>query len=269
MSDIIVKDYIGNEFICKNYFRIISLVPSITELLFSFGLEQKVVGVTKYCIHPESAMKLPRKVVGGTKNPDVDLIESLNPDLIIINKEENRLRHYSMLKDKGLNVFVTFPKTVDQAIKMIELLIKLFQINNSSVKTNFDNLKEVYKEIGSKVSLIKDSKKVRVFCPIWKDPWITINHDTFISSIIEFCGGINVFKDNSERYPKISINEIIESDPGIILLPDEPYKFEEKDKSELYSITETKIELIEGTFHWYSFRLINSLRKINSIFYEK
>jgi ABC-type Fe3+-hydroxamate transport system substrate-binding protein len=266
VSSVTISDYIGNSFECKPYTRIISLVPSITELLFDLGLETSIVGVTKYCVSPENAKYPPRVIVGGTKNPDIEIIEKLNPDLVIINKEENRLRHYSQLQDRNILVYVTYPRTVQQAIQMIDDFIQLFAISSNDIKNKSKELHELYDAIQTKT--VRDLDRKKVFCAIWKDPWMTINSDTFISSLIEFCGGTNVFAKVPDRYPKVSLEEIIEHFPDVILLPDEPYNFTQKDKEELSSIPQlsnTRIELVDGTFHWYSFRILKTLPMLTTL----
>lgn len=268
MPEQYVADYLGNNFLIKRYQRIVSLVPSITELLFDFGLEESVVGVTKFCISPNHALDSPRTVVGGTKNPDVDLIESLEPDLVILNKEENRFRHYTLLNEKSLNVFVTFPKTVVDSFEMIQSLNKLFSIQSREISNKIEDLKDIIGRIKYNTSDLDISTRPRVLCLIWKDPWMTINKDTYISSVIEFCGGYNSFSDHSERYPKINIDDIIQARPDIILLPDEPYSFSTKEKNELNSILKVRdeqINLIDGKFHWYSFQMIKFLPQIFEI----
>ena len=186
-SNSFVTDYVGNIFKVSTYSRIVSLVPSITDLLFSFGLADCIVGVTKYCTHPVYARDSPRTIVGGTKNPDIQSIIDLKPDIVLINQEENQLKHYNLLKELGLSVFVTFPKTVSEAISLFYDLKKLFSIG---VLQEFDELEQVL----GKTSQLTEKLLVRkkVFCPIWKNPWMSINNDTFVSSIIEFCGGKNL-----------------------------------------------------------------------------
>ena len=127
-------------------------------------------------------------------------------------------------------------------------------------------------DINTKVDKLKKEKRKKIFCPIWKDPWMSINSDTFISDIIDFCGGYNVFSNKAERYPKITLDEIINTEPDIILLPDEPYRFTYEHVEELKSIpkfNKVTIQLIEGTFHWHSFRMINSIRRLFSLFYSR
>ena len=119
ISKSIIFDKENNPFRVKKYSKIISLVPSITEILFDFGLSDSVLGITKYCVYPIIAKESPRIIVGGTKNPNIRLIKQLNPDLIFVNKEENRLKDFNSLKTIA-PVFVTFPKTIIDAIQLMD-----------------------------------------------------------------------------------------------------------------------------------------------------
>ena len=263
MSQNFIIDKTNNKFYSKSYKRIISLVPSITELLFSFGLENYIIGVTKYCIHPPEAQK--KTIIGGTKNPNIELIKNLQPDLVLINKEENQKKHYDLLLKEKILVFVVYPQTVDEAFEMIQDLMKLLNISNDQSHQDIINLENIISKIkGNSVSKYEKNKP-RVFCPIWKQPWMTINKETFIHSLIEFCGGKNIFAEKKERYPQITMDEIKQSNPNIVLLPDEPYKFETEDKVELEKEFK-EVLLIDGTFHWYSFRMIWSLQLLFELF---
>ena len=258
-----VKDYTGNDYPIKKYSRIISLVPSLTDLLFSFGLENSIVGVTKYCVLPPRAKDSPRIEVGGTKNPNIQNIISLHPDLVLVNQEENQLKHYQALIDAHIPVFVTFPKSVNDAVSLFYDLKILFSIN---LVPQLAELEKTLEMVQEKTKSIKRKKKV--FCPIWKKPWMSFNKETFASSMIDICGGENIFNGCTERYPEISVKEILEKEPDIILLPDEPYKFQKDDKDELQDLFQNKnikIELIHGTFHWYSFIMIRSLNELVNI----
>ena len=259
-NPLFISDYQNNFFPSKHYKRVVSLVPSLTDVLFSFGLDEAIIGVTKYCTYPVYAQDLPRIVVGGTKNPNIKQIIDLNPDIVLVNQEENQLKHYSMLKDAHIPVFVTFPKSVPEALKLFDDLRILFAISKHD---GLDRLNQLANEIQQKVSLFKAKSENRIFCPIWKKPWMSINGSTFASSMIEFCGGINIFKDLKDRYPEISIEEVIEKKPNLILLPNEPYNFTEQDKEELHHLLSPKtpiIKLIDGTFHWYSIdRMLHAL----------
>ena len=264
-NSLFIIDYSGTKFPIKTYNRIICLVPSLTEVLFTFGLEKNIVGVTKYCVFPPHAREKPRTVIGGTKSPNIEQIISLKPDIIIINQEENQLKHYTKLLEANIPIFVTFPKRVEDALKLFFDLEALFGVSQND---ELDNLDKLIKEIQRKKDLNTDKINKKVFCPIWKKPWMSFNNDTFASAIIEFCGGINICKDFKDRYPEISIEDIIRNKPDVILLPDEQYKFTVDDKKEiikLFKIDYKNVQLIDGTFHWYS--IVCMLKSLN-ILYE-
>ena len=261
-----IEDYNGNLFPIKSYKRIISLVPSLTDLLFSFELDNSIVGVTKYCTYPSYARDEPRKVVGGTKNPDIDQIISLKPDIVLMNQEENQRKHYDLLINSKIPVFSTFPRSVLEAKSLFYDLQKLFCINRNEKMVE---LEQMLTETSKQISTLK--RKKLVFCPIWKNPWMSFNKDTFASSIIEFCGGENIFNHSQDRYPKISLDDVARAKPDIILLPDEPYNFQEVDRNELLKFLSPycpKIEFLSGTFHWYSFIIIDSIKRLAGILLE-
>ena len=166
---------------------------------------------------------------------------------------------------------MTFPRTVDEAVTLFYDLKKLFSIPDLP---EFEKLEQTLSEVSESVQNLNIRK--RVFCPIWKNPWMSFNSDTFASSMIRFCGGENITDRLSERYPEISIDQIILAKPDIILLPDEPYRFQKKDKEDLerlltqFSLQKVQIELLKGTFHWYSSSImIHSLKELFKIISKK
>jgi ABC-type Fe3+-hydroxamate transport system substrate-binding protein len=232
--------------------RIVSLVPSQTELLIHLGLSHKLVGITKFCIHPYEVVKSINKV-GGTKNFHIDKIRSLNPDLIIANKEENEK---SKLKDliKDFPVWISDVKNLNQAIRMI---------NEIGLITNKENkAKEISQKINNQfnqLNLIKKTDK-KVLYIIWQNPFMSINRDTFINDMIKKCGWQNVCSEYNSRYPKLSIEEIKQLNVDIILLSSEPYPFKEKHKIELQKeFPKSKIKIVDGElFSWYGNKLLES-----------
>lgn len=264
-NSLFITDSTGNKFFVKSYLRIVSLVPSLTEVLFTLGLENNIVGVTKYCVSPVHAREKPREVIGGTKNPNIDKIISLKPDLVIVNEEENQLKHYTALIEANIPVFVTFPKNVSEAMQLFYDLQRLFNIGTNE---ELESLSQLTIKIQKNVSNAFTTSNKTVFCPIWKKPWMTFNNDTFASAIIKFCGGINIFNKNGDRYPEISLEEVVNKNPDLILLPDEPYKFTEGDRNELiefFKPNSPSVHLIDGTFHWYS---INSMLRTLPVLFD-
>lgn len=225
--------------------RIVSLVPSITESLFDFGLtEMEVVGRTKFCIHPQTLItNVP--VIGGTKNLNLDKIKSLKPDLIIANKEENEKLQIEEL-GKYFEIWLTNIENLqDNQNFLTELGILL---NKQELALNFNE----------KINVIFDSSKElsprKVAYLIWKNPYMTVGSDTFIHEIIEKIGFTNLFED-SKRYPEISVNQMKEAE--YVFLSSEPFPFQQKHIDELQKeLPDSKIILVDGeAFSWYGTHL--------------
>ena len=224
----------------KKYFRIVSLVPSQTELLFDLGLNEEVVGITKFCIHPEEWFRSKMRV-GGTKNINLNIIRQLSPDLIIANKEENVKEQIEELAQK-CDVWITDVNSLNDAVDMINNIGKLTgRIEAASVlvlkiEEGFDNLK------------INSSKRRKIPTAyfIWKDPYMVPAGDTFINDMMQYCGLENIFFQN-KRYPQISLEEIKEKKCELILLSSEPYPFKQKHKEEIQShLPKIKNEMVNG-----------------------
>lgn len=225
--------------------RIISLVPSITELLCDLGLEKNLVGITKFCIHPDSVFHNVQKV-GGTKNLRLDLIRSLSPDLIIANKEENVKEQIEELSAE-FNLLLTDVNTFDEAIEMIHTIGAM-----TNTKECADRMVSEVQEAFS--SLIHSGTKKRVIYLIWRDPFMAAGTNTFIHSMIEKIGLVNCI--SAERYPELSVREMQEFNPDYILLSTEPYPFKEEHKKEFMPLSENKIIVVDGEmFSWYGSRL--------------
>jgi ABC-type Fe3+-hydroxamate transport system substrate-binding protein len=211
--------------------RIVSLVPSLTELVFALGCGSRLVGVTRYCVEP-AAKVAPITKVGGTKTPDLEAILRLAPDLVMANAEENRREDVETLCNSGVRVFVTYPRTVAQVARMIRALGMLLEAREPAERLagriaaarNFGN---------------RSSSRVRVFCPIWKNPWMTFSGDTYASDLLAHCGGENVCAALSPRYPEVELDAVARMDPQVILLPDEPFRFERKHLANLKPLANT------------------------------
>ena len=225
--------------------RIVSLVPSITESLFDFGLtEMEVVGRTKFCIHPKTLItNVP--VIGGTKNLNLDKIKSLKPDLIIANKEENEKLQIEEL-GKYFEIWLTNIENLQDNQNFLTELGTL--LNKQELALNFNE----------KINVIFDSSKElapkKVAYLIWKNPYMTVGSDTFIHEIIEKLGFTNLFED-SKRYPEISVNQMKEAE--YVFLSSEPFPFQQKHIDELQKeLPDSKIILVDGeAFSWYGTHL--------------
>ena len=247
---ILSEKEIGN----KTYSRIVSLVPSQTELLSYLGLENEVVGITKFCIHPQKWFKEKTKV-GGTKKINFEKIEQLSPDLIIANKEENVKGQVEKLSQK-YDVWITDVNNLADSIKMINDIGKL---TNSSKHASLLSL-EIEKGFDKLKAISSQKIQIPTAYFIWKDPYMVAANHTFINAMMKYCGLQNVFSDQN-RYPKILLNELKNNKTELILLSSEPYPFNKKHKEKIQKILPNiKIELADGEmFSWYGNRLLKSV----------
>jgi len=225
--------------------KIISLVPSITETLFDFGLnETEITGRTKFCIHPENSVRNV-EMIGGTKNLNIEKIKSLKPDLIIANKEENVKEQIEELEE-NFKVLVTNISTLEDNYYLLKNLGNL--LNRQEIAQKF-NMK-IYEVFHG----FSDSQKKKCAYLIWKNPYMTVGSDTFIHDILDKIGFENVFK-NRKRYPEISVEEMKQAD--YIFLSSEPFPFQQKHIDELQkALPDAKIVLVDGeAFSWYGTHL--------------
>lgn len=231
--------------------RIVSLVPSQTELLYDLGLEPEVLGITKFCVHPESWFRTKTRV-GGTKQLHMDKIRQLQPDLLIANKEENLKEQIDELA-KDFPVWISDIKSIDEGLQMIaavgSLVDKEEQANSlvNDIASGFEMLQKA-----------NEAKRVAYF--IWRDPWMSVGGDTFISNMIQTIGWKNVLSD-MERYPEINLKETAAYKPDIVLLSSEPFPFKEKHIAEVKSaIPEADVLLVDGEmFSWYGSRMLKAI----------
>ncbi len=227
--------------------RIISLVPSQTELLFDLGLNKEIVGITKFCIHPNEWFRSKTRV-GGTKQINVDIVHQLQPDLIIANKEENVKEQIEEL-EKQYPVWVSDVNNLEDAYKMID------QIGIMTGKSQ--PASEITVRIKKSFAQLQTTNyKLQTVYLIWQNPYMTIGGDTFIHSMLEAAGFNNIYADK-KRYPELSIDELQAADCQLLLLSSEPFPFTQKHIDELQpQLPTTKIILVDGEmFSWYGSRL--------------
>ena len=242
-------------------------MPSLTESLFALGLGDRVVGVTDWCVHPADAVKeLPK--VGGTKDTDVDAIVRLAPDLVIANHEENTKRVVDRLESAGLAVWITYPRTVREGAALLRELALRLDAGPFAIAAVVE---PVEAEV-ARAELMRPQTPVRVFCPIWRGPWMSVGRDTYVHSMIELCGGANVCADRAERrYPIVSLDDVVAAAPEVILLPDEPYAFGARDQAELARLPvpaarDGRIHRVDGTWvSWYGPRIRPALRGLRPL----
>lgn len=249
--------------------RIVSLIPSITEILFSLGAGDQVVGVTKFCTQPADGIARKAKV-GGPKNPRRDAILGLMPDLVVANVEENHRTDVEAMRAAGVPVFVTYPRTVRDGIQLIRNLGALVG-KLSSAEAIAASCEEALAEI-EQPNVRRE--RVRVFCPIWRRPYMTINADTYMDSMLWTCGGENIFRDRPERYPTVDLAEMAALRPDMMLLPDEPFPFGRKHLEDFRGLADVPavraghLHFVDGKIlSWYGPRIAESLQALRKIFH--
>ncbi len=231
--------------------RIISLVPSQTELLVDLGLRDKLVGITKFCVHP-SGLKNEKLVVGGTKAVDFEKVRSLRPDIIICNKEENTIEMVRELENIA-PIWISDIVTIKDSLIAIEQLGEIFKAQGKA--------SEIIKKISSEVSNHKEFmlgvEPKKVLYLIWKKPYMAAGRATFIDSILRLNNFENVCESQLGRYPEVGVSHFEKAD--LILLSTEPFPFKLSDVEAIQSKFLAKVKLVDGEFFsWYGSRLINA-----------
>jgi len=235
--------------------RIVSLVPSQTELLFDLGLEENIVGITKFCVHPYH-LKQTKTIVGGTKTIHLDKIKDLQPDIILCNKDENTKEIVEQCSEIA-PVHVSDIATIEDTFELIEHYAKLFscrvQANKiiQKIEFNLQDFKNFIKD--------KEPKKAAYF--IWRNPWMVAGNNSFINHLLELNKFENIYKNKEGKYPEIEIKKIrLEGDPDLVFLSSEPYPFKEDHAFELGRFTHhAKTVFVDGElFSWYGSRLIKA-----------
>ena len=251
-------DMMGRE-VSVNYppKRIISLVPSQTELLYDLGLDEEVVGITKFCVHPNEWFRN-KKRVGGTKTVHMEIISSLQPDLIIANKEENTKEQIDELTAL-YPLWISNIQTIDDALQMIR------QVGDLAGKPGHAEL--LIKEISEGFETLKKAaERKRVAYFIWRKPWMTAGGDTFINNMIERIGWQNVLADRM-RYPEIALEELKDKQVDLILLSSEPYPFKEAHIAEIKAVVPgVEVRLVDGEmFSWYGSRMREAVEYMKAL----
>lgn len=242
--------------------RIVSLVPSKTELLFDLGLEKEIIGVTKFCIHPADKVKSIQKI-GGTKNLNLERIAALNPDLIIANKEENTKEQIQWLCER-FPVYISDILNVDDALRMIEHVGDLTQSEEKARKL----VEEIRHE--RNVYRVASGSAGTACYLIWNDPLMGAAADTYIHAMLQEGGWQNVLEDDFTRYPVLEISDIIAAEPQFVFLSSEPFPFKDKHLSQWKElIPNATIQLVDGEmFSWYGSRMKKAFAYFDVIRYQ-
>ncbi len=273
--------------------RVVSLVPSVSDSLFQFGLAERVVGTTDYCPLPTGVEQPPQRV-GGTKDPEVEAIRALEPDLVIANREENGREAVEALARAGLAIWLMFPTTVQQAIEDLWAMARLFH-HQAAVGPRLELLE---KTLDWTALASQAARGKRYFCPIWHETspqlgpwWMTFNDQTYSGDLLARCGGTNAFGARQRRYPlaadlgaaepeepgvrdvrypRVSVQEVRAAAPEIILLPSEPFAFSEKDElllrrelADTPAVQRGEIHRVDGRLiAWPGMRLAQALAEL-------
>jgi ABC-type Fe3+-hydroxamate transport system substrate-binding protein len=236
--------------------KIVSLVPSQTELLYDLGLGDRVVGITKFCIHPKEWYDT-KKRIGGTKTVDIDKIKALNPDLIIANKEENEELQIRKLQEH-FPVWISDIYTLDDALAMIRHVGLLCDVQTKANEMA-DEIAQKFRSLQEKIAKNTQTPiiKPRIVYLIWRKPYMAAANDSYINDIIYRAGFENIFADKT-RYPEITLEDITARQPDYVFLSSEPYPFQEKHFRDFQeAMPKAIVKIVDGEmFSWYGSRLL-------------
>ncbi|MGJ3240885.1 MAG: helical backbone metal receptor [Anaerolineae bacterium] len=269
---------------------VVSLVPSITESLFDLNLGNRLIGRTDYCVYPaDRVAAVP--ALGGTKNPDVERIIDLQPELIFANAEENREQDVQALRDAGIPVWVSMPIRVADVFTLLWNIMYLF--DETAMVPRIRLIEQVYDRLLG-MNEARTSALPKVFVPIWYNPLMTINQHTYMHDLLQVCGAWNVFAERERlyplkadlgeqdadptlaqgrdtRYPRVTFEEVEQAQPDVILLPSEPFAFTEIQRAEFKKLDvpatdQGRIHLVDGSWlTWHGTRLAYALNDLPAL----
>lgn len=269
---------------------VVSLVPSITESLFDLNIGARLVGRTDYCIYPQEKVSQVA-TIGGTKNPDIQHIIALNPDLVFANAEENHKSHVVALREAGIPVWVSMPATVADVFTLLWNIMYLF--DETSMVPRVRLIEQIVDRLEN-MHNAQASAMPKVFVPIWNDPLMTVNQYTYLHDVLRVCGAQNAFAERERqfplaadlgeipsqpdraqgrdtRYPRITLDEVIAAQPDVILLPDEPFHFSEEhiptfQALDIPAAHHDRIHLVDGSWlTWHGTRLAYAVNNLPAL----
>ncbi len=236
--------------------RMISLCPSLTETLFALGLQERVVGRTRFCIHPAPDV-LQKQNVGGTKQVDFAVIDRLNPDLIIAEKEENTQEMIAVLERK-FPVYVVDVKTVEEAKRAIHDL--------GAITGRLQQAERIVKDVHALFAQVKSAAARKMVYLIWQKPYMAVGKDTYLHSLLTHFGWINGCANLPGRYPEVTLEELCTIQPDVLFLSSEPYPFTDEYRIALQKkLCRTNVVLIDGEISWYGVRMIQAVEEMERV----
>lgn len=280
--------------------RVVSLVPSMTQSMIDLHAGSRLVGVTDFCPADKSAQGEPLRI-GGPRDPDVAAIINLKPGLVLANKEENNREAVEALEANEIRVWVTFPKTVSDALQILWAMVKVFRLEEQALQL----LSALERSLEWVASAAENSEPTRVFCPIWQDEledgtlwWMTCHGDTYLSDVLRVCGGANIFADRERRYPlradlglakpeppgerdvrypRVAVQAVSELDPEVILLPSEPFAFNQAHRERVGALLQDtaasrkdRIHLVDGRLlTWHGTYLARALSVLPDLLFVR
>ncbi|MEL6344100.1 MAG: helical backbone metal receptor [Myxococcota bacterium] len=232
--------------------RIVSLVPSTTETLFALGCGERVVGITRYCVHPAEQLG-GRVKVGGTKTLEVERLLALNADLVIGNVEENTQEMFELIEQNHtIPLYAAFPRSVDDALHDLRRMGTLLGVPDAA-RQHHDRI------VKRRAALQANAEPFTYAYLIWRGPWMGINAETFIAAMLAEAGGQNVFADAQHRYFELTPALLAEAAPDVVLLSSEPFPFKDKHRHELAEasgLPQERFVLIDGEYcSWHGVRM--------------
>jgi ABC-type Fe3+-hydroxamate transport system substrate-binding protein len=291
VSSLRVRDDCGREIqLPASPRRVVALVPSDTFNVAALGRADALVGRTDYCDLPaETVAALPS--VGGTKSPRVDDILALQPDLVLANQEENTRGVLEALAQRGVRVYVAFPKRVADGLRHLAVLARMLGVEGDERVR--DLLRRGYHQLHDAEHARAGGAPLRVFCPIWMDPLMTIHGDTFMSDMLDVCGAENVFADRPRRYPlaadlgravplppekvggrdtrypRVTLEEVTARAPDVVLLPDEPHPFSDDDAAVFRGLPKPGADRVVHVggkdLCWYGARSVDGIERVRAL----
>ncbi len=233
--------------------RIVSLCPSLTELVFALGRGPELVGITDWCVHPKPDVDAVEKV-GGTKNPRVARIVELAPDIVLMNDEENRFEDANALQQAGVRISSSLPRTLAETAEMVRSIGAALDARGPAEAIALDIERRAERVRTAALA----ARPVRFAYLIWRKPWMSVSRDTFASRMLELAGGVNVFGDARSRYPAIEPAALGAADPELVLLCTEPFPFKPEHADELAresGVARERIRIADGEYlSWHGSR---------------